>query len=88
MVQASDGSFVMAGFTNSFGAAGYDIYIVKTSVEGEVGLAWNDSSSKLNNVVSRRKRHLLELRASSSLENKIVKLFSLSFFVFSHQIYC
>ena len=45
MVQAADSSFVIAGFTNSFGAGGYDIYIVKTSVEGESGLAWSNSTT-------------------------------------------
>jgi hypothetical protein len=45
MVQAADGSFLIAGFTNSFGASGYDIYIVKTSVEGESGLAWSNSTA-------------------------------------------
>ena len=44
MVQATDGSFVIAGFTNSFGNGGYDIYIVKSSFEGESGLAWTDST--------------------------------------------
>ena len=45
MVQATDGSFVIAGFTNSFGNGGYDIYIVKSSFEGESGLAWTDSTA-------------------------------------------
>jgi hypothetical protein len=44
MVQANDGSFVLAGFTNSFGN-GYEVYIVKNSVEGESGLAWTDSTA-------------------------------------------
>ena len=51
MIQATDGSFVIAGFTNSFGAGSYDIYIVKTSVEGESGLAWTDSTANYINVV-------------------------------------
>ena len=45
ITQAADGSLVVAGFTNSFGAGSYDIYLVKNSVEGESGLAWIDSTA-------------------------------------------
>lgn len=45
ITQAADGSLVIAGFTNSFGAGNYDIYLVKNSVEGESGLAWVDSTT-------------------------------------------
>ena len=52
MAQATDGSLVSAGFTNSFGGGNYDIYIAKTSVEGESGLAWTDSTANYIDVVS------------------------------------
>ena len=34
VVQTNDGGYVMAGYTKSFGAGGYDMYIVKTNVNG------------------------------------------------------
>jgi predicted secreted protein len=45
IVQNNDGSYTMVGNTQSFGASNYDIYLVKTSVEGEAGLAWTDSTT-------------------------------------------
>ena len=45
IIQTSDGALVMAGFTNSFGAGNDDVYLVKTSTEGETGLAWTDSTA-------------------------------------------
>ena len=39
LVQTSDGGFAIAGSTNSSGAGGTDVYLVKTDVEGEFGLA-------------------------------------------------
>jgi hypothetical protein len=41
---------VIAGFTESFGPNAYDpgkrlVYLVKTDVEGELGLAWTDSTA-------------------------------------------
>jgi len=45
IVQTMDGAFAIAGFTNSFGAGNDDVYLVKTSTEGEIGIAWTDSTS-------------------------------------------
>ena len=36
IIRSSDGGFVVAGYTNSFGAGGYDIYIVKLDSLGNV----------------------------------------------------
>ena len=33
--QTSDGGYVVAGYTNSFGAGGYDVYVIKTNVSGD-----------------------------------------------------
>ncbi len=40
-----DGAFAIAGFTNSFGAGNDDVYLVKTSTEGEIRFAWTDSTA-------------------------------------------
>lgn len=36
IIQLSDSSIVMAGYTNSFGSGGYDIFVVKTNKNGNV----------------------------------------------------
>jgi hypothetical protein len=36
IIRASDGGFAMAGYTNSFGAGGYDLWLVKTDAAGVV----------------------------------------------------
>ena len=38
IIQSSDGGFVVAGWTQSFGAGGYDMYIVK--IDGSGNVAW------------------------------------------------
>jgi hypothetical protein len=43
LVQTSDGGYALAGYTNSYGAGGFDFWLVKTDVES--GLAWIDSTA-------------------------------------------
>jgi hypothetical protein len=45
IVQTTDGAFALAGFTNSFGAGSDDVYLIKTSSDGETGLAWTDTTA-------------------------------------------
>ncbi len=45
LVQTSDGGFAIVGDIESYGAGDDDVYLVKIVVEGELGLAWVDSTS-------------------------------------------
>jgi hypothetical protein len=46
VVQTSDGGYAIAGYSNSVGTAGSDdVYLVKTEVNGEFGLARIDSTA-------------------------------------------
>jgi hypothetical protein len=42
--QMSDGSYTLVGQTFSFGVGG-DAWLIKTTVEEELGLAWTDSTA-------------------------------------------
>jgi hypothetical protein len=44
VVRTSDGSYKMVGRTFSFGVGG-DAWLIKTDVEGGLGLAWTDSTA-------------------------------------------
>jgi hypothetical protein len=39
VIQASDGGFALVGYTNSSGAGGLDMFLVKTGIDGE--MVWN-----------------------------------------------
>jgi hypothetical protein len=41
IIQSSDGGYVVAGYTSSFGAGGYDIYVVKMDSSGNVCFSQN-----------------------------------------------
>ncbi len=46
VIQLSDSGFVIAGYTNSFGAGGYDVYVVRTDKNGV--LIWQKTFGGMN----------------------------------------
>jgi len=50
MVQTADGGYALAGKTNSFGAGGYDAYLIKTDSNGD--MQWNRTYGGTNDDYS------------------------------------
>jgi len=47
VVQTSDGGYALAGYTSSFGAGGYDFWLVKTDAAGNI--EWNQTYGGIGN---------------------------------------
>ena len=45
VVQTSDGGYAIVGYTDSFGAGGFDFWLVRYIYDGDLGLAWADSTA-------------------------------------------
>jgi hypothetical protein len=51
IIQSSDGGYVVAGRTGSFGAGGYDFYVVKLDVNGNVCFSQNITNYSVSSNV-------------------------------------
>jgi hypothetical protein len=51
IIQSSDGGYVVAGYTESFGAGGWDIYVVKMDANGNVCFSQNITNYSVSSNV-------------------------------------
>jgi uncharacterized delta-60 repeat protein len=51
IIQSSDGGYVVAGWTSSFGAGGYDFYVVKMDANGNVCFSQNITNYSVSSTV-------------------------------------
>ncbi len=49
--QTSDGGYIIAGYTNSFGAGGYDVFLIRTEANGAT--VWTQTYGTSNNEIGR-----------------------------------